>query len=79
MKEINSEKKPNFIVRLWNKLTKFCKDTVGELKKVSWTPKTELVKSTKLVIVAVLVICIAIAIVDLAFSQLINGIAGLVG
>ena len=79
MKEVNSEKKPNFIVRFWNKLTKFCKDTVGELKKVSWTPKTELAKSTKLVIVTVLAVCIAIAVVDVAFSQLINAIAGLIG
>ena len=34
------EKKPNVLVTGWKKLVKFCKDTVGELKKVVWTSKT---------------------------------------
>ncbi len=71
--------KENVFVRIWKKIKKFCKDTVSELKKVSWTPKTELFKSTKLVVVTVVVVCIAIALIDLGASWVINSLAGLIG
>lgn len=73
------EKKPNWFVRAWRWLVKFIKDTSGELKKVVWTPKTELIKSTQLVLVTVLVLCCAIALIDLGSSWLINTVAGLIG
>ena len=76
-KKVN--KKPNFFVRIWKKLCKLCKDVVGEMKKVVWTPKDELKKSTKLVLVAVVAISIAIALVDTSFSWVINSLAGLIG
>ena len=72
-------KKPNFFVRVWKKLCKLCKDVVGEMKKVVWTPKDELKKSTKLVLVTVVAIGLAIAVVDTCFSWLINSFAGLIG
>ncbi len=68
-----------FFVNIWNKIKKFSKDTVSELKKVSWTSKTELFKSTKLVVVTVLAVCIVIALIDLGASWVINSIAGLLG
>ncbi len=73
------EKKPNWFVRSWRKLCKFCKDTYGELKKVVWTPKAELWKSTKLVVITVVAICVAVALIDLGSSWLINMIAELIG
>jgi len=78
-KNIKPEKKPNWFVRMWGKLTKFLKDTKGELKNVVWTPKSELAKSTKLVIVTVLAICVVVALIDLGSSWLINAVAGLIG
>ena len=66
-------------VKIWNKIKKFAKDTVSELRKVSWTSKTELFKSTKLVVVTVLAVCIVIALIDLGASWVINSIAGLWG
>ena len=71
--------KKNVFVRIWNRIRKFFKDTVSELKKVSWTSKSDLFKSTKLVVVTVLAVCIAIALVDLGASWLINSLAKLVG
>ena len=73
------DKKPNFFVRFWRKLCKLCKDVVGEMKKVVWTPKDELKKSTKLILTAVVAIGLAIAVVDTCFSWIINSIAGLIG
>ena len=71
--------KENFFVRIWNKIKKFSKDTVSELKKVSWTSKTELFKSTKLVVITVIAVCIAIALIDLGASWVVNSLAGLIG
>ena len=72
-------KKPNVFVRFGKWVAKVAKDTTGELKKVTWTPKDEVIKSFKLVIAAVVGIGVAIAIVDLASSFIINTIAGLIG
>ena len=71
--------KQNVFVRIWNKIKKFFKDTASELKKVSWTSKTELFKSTKLVVVTVLAVCIVIALIDLGASWAINSLAELIG
>ena len=66
-------------VKFWNKVKKFTKDTVSELKKVSWTSKTELIKSTKLVVITVIAVCIAIALIDMGASWIVNSLAGLIG
>ena len=72
-------KKPIIFVRIWKKLAKLCKDVVGEMKKVVWTPKDELKKSTKLILATVVAVGVAIAVVDTSFSWVINSIAGLIG
>lgn len=73
-----AEKKPNFIVRMWRKLTKLVKDVSGEMKKVVWTSKGELKKSTKIVLITVVAFAVAIAIVDVLFFNGIEFLAGLV-
>ena len=75
----DTPKKENFFKRIWKKFVKLCKDTVGEMKKVVWTPKTELVKNTKLVILAVVIVAAAILLIDTGFSYLINTVAALIG
>ena len=75
----NVAKKENIFKRIWKRLVKLCKDTVGEMKKVTWTPKNELIKNTKLVLVTVIAIAAVIAIIDTGFAYLINWFAGLVG
>ena len=71
--------KQNVFVRVWKKIRKFFTDTVGELKKVVWLPKAELNKSTKLVVITVLAMSIAIALVDLGASWVLGALAGLIG
>ena len=75
----NVQKKENIFKRIWKKFAKLCKDTVGEMKKVVWTPKHELKKNTKLVILTVVAISVVIAIFDVACSYLITTLAGLIG
>ena len=74
-----ADKKPNAFVRIGKWFVKLTKDVIGEMKKVVWTPKDELKKSTKLVLVTVVAIGAAIAIVDFCFSWVINSLAGLIG
>ena len=74
-----NEKKPNIFVRIAKRCAKFFKDVVGEMKKVSWTSKSELYKNTKLVLVTVLAIGALIAIIDFGSSWILNSIAGLIG
>ncbi len=71
--------KPNFFVRAWKKITKFFKDTVGELKKVVWTSRSEVWKSFKLVIATVVALSALIAVIDLVSNTIIVSIAGLIG
>ena len=73
------EQKPNVLATGWKKLVKFCKDTVGELKKVVWTSKTQVWKSFQLVIATVVSVSVAIAVIDFVSSLVINAIAGLIG
>ena len=73
------EKKPNAFVKAGKKIKKFFKDVVGEMKKVVWTSKEDLKKSTKLVLITVVAVGLAIAVVDTACSLIINSLAGLIG
>ena len=74
-----ADAKPNIFVRVCKKIAKLFKDVVGEMKKVVWTPKDELKKSSKIVLVTVVAVGLAIAVVDTCFSWIINSIAGLIG
>lgn len=73
------EKKPNFFSRTWKKLCKFFKDIRSEMKKVVWTSKDEVKKSTKLVVVTVVAVAVAIALVDTFCAWVIGSFAGLIG
>lgn len=72
-------KKPNIFVRMFRSIAKFFKDLPGEMRKVTWTPKNELKKSTLLVIVTVVAVSVSISVVDTLFAFIINSIAGLIG
>ena len=75
----NKEKRPNIFVRMFRRIGKFAKDVVSEMKKVSWTSKSELYKNTKLVLATVVAVGVAIALVDFGSSWILNSIAGLIG
>ena len=78
-KEKKADKKPNVFVRMGRWIKKFLSDTRGELKKVVWTPKQELTKNSKLVIVTVAIFAVIIAAIDLLAALGINSLAGLIG
>ena len=75
-KDKKAEKKPNFFVRIGNRVKKFFKDYSSELKKVVWLSKDDVRKNSAIVIVTVVVCAIAIGIVDLISSGAIKLVAG---
>ena len=62
------KKKLNII----QKLQRFWRETVGELRKVTWPTPTEAWKMTRLVLLVMVVMSLILGLLDLAFSKLIN-------
>jgi preprotein translocase subunit SecE len=58
--------------------TAFIRDLKEELRKVTWTPKEELLFCTKIVVASTFLLGIGIYLVDLLIKGVLNGIAGLV-
>lgn len=61
---------------MFNKTTRFLKNVISEMKKVSWPTKKELVKYTITVITTVAFVAVFFMIVDFGISSLIQLILG---
>ncbi len=55
-----------------NKVAAFFKDVVEELKKVSWTTREELIDSTIIVLVSLLILAVFTGVVDWALAVIIR-------
>ncbi len=51
------------------KFFQFCKECVGELKKVTWPTRSEVLSSVKVVFVSTLVAAIILGLLDWLFTQ----------
>ncbi|MDP8263194.1 MAG: preprotein translocase subunit SecE [Candidatus Ancaeobacter aquaticus] len=60
-----------------NKVVTFLTEVVDELKKVSWTTRKELIDSTVIVIVSLLILATYIGVVDWALAGIIRKIVSL--
>jgi len=47
-----------------NKIIQFFKESFGELKKVTWPSRDEVVSSTKVVLVSTILVALALGLVD---------------
>jgi preprotein translocase subunit SecE len=57
-----------------DKIIKFFEDVTKEMKKVTWPTKPELMESTKVVIIACLVLSGFTYVIDMIINQVIKGI-----
>jgi len=64
-KKKKSAKKTNFITRWW-------RETIGELRKVSWPTPKEALSLTRIVIIVILVMSAILGLFDLGFTRLIS-------
>ncbi len=64
-KKKKTEKKANAITKWW-------RETIGELHKVTWPTPLEAWKLTKIVIVVMITMSVILGILDFAFTRLIS-------
>ena len=55
-----------------NKLIKFIKESYAELKKVIWPTTEEVMSSTKVVIISVVIIAMALGLIDIVLFRVLN-------
>ena len=75
--ETNKVKKKSDKPSLWSKIAAFGRSLKSEVKKISWSPWTEVRKNTLVVVVVIAICAVALAIVDYVFLQGITGLGKL--
>lgn len=76
MADSKTQKNDKPVVKKPNRIQKWWRETVGELRKVTWPTKEEALKMTKIVIVVVILTALFLGIVDFVFSRLIGLLLG---
>ena len=76
MADSKTQKNDKPVVKKPNKIQKWWRETVGELRKVTWPTKEEAIKMTKIVIVVVLATALFLGVVDFIFSRLVGLLLG---
>lgn len=62
------KKKLSFIQRI----QRFWRETIGELRKVTWPTPEEAWKMTRLVLIVMIIMALILGVLDFVFSQLIT-------
>jgi len=62
---------------IFQRLQRFWRETVGELRKVTWPTPQEAWKMTRLVLMVMVIMSLILGVLDFAFSQLIGFIVAL--
>ena len=66
------EKKPNIIQRTKN----WWRQTIGELRKVSWPTKEDALALTRIVLIVTVIMSAILGILDFVFSRLVGFLVG---
>ena len=67
-----NEKKEGFLKRVAHRFVKGCKDMKGEIKKVVWPSKKQIINNTIVVIACMAVTAVIIWLLDWAFISLLS-------
>ena len=67
--ETKNVKKKSDKPSLWSRIKSFARSIKSEVKKISWSPWTDVKKNTFVVVVVIVVCAVALAIVDVVFSE----------
>ncbi len=76
MADSKSNKNDKPVVQKPNKIQKWWRETVGELRKVVWPTKEEALRMTKIVTIVVLATAVFLGVVDFIFSRLVGLVLG---
>ena len=72
-----AEKKPNWFVRRWKAITKWCHELKVELKKVVWPSRKDVLHNTLVVIACVLVVGVVIWVFDALSAAIVRDLINL--
>ncbi|MBQ9978691.1 MAG: preprotein translocase subunit SecE [Clostridia bacterium] len=75
--ETKKVKKKSDKPSIWSRIAAFARSIKSEVKKISWSPWTEVRKNTLVVVVVIAVCAIGMAIVDYVFLQGITALGNL--
>ena len=64
-------------ISITQRIQRFWRETVGELRKVTWPTQPEAWKMTRLVLVVMIVMAVILGVLDFAFSKLISLVVAL--
>lgn len=73
----SAEKKPNWFVRSWKAITKWCHELRVELKKVAWPSRKDVIHNTLVVIACVLVVGVVIWVFDALSAAIVRALINL--
>ena len=62
---------------IFQRIQRFWRETIGELRKVTWPTPVEAWKMTRLTLVVMVIMALILGVLDLAFSQFISFLVAL--
>jgi len=65
----SSRQEMNFFQRFWFKIQRFIKETIGELRKVSWPSRQEAIRLTQIVIIVIFAMAIILGGLDYIYGK----------
>lgn len=78
--EKKAEKKPGKPKKqFFKRIAKFFRECKSEFKKIAWMGRKQLIHSSALVLICMLIIGIAVGLLDLGFDKGLSAIANLIG
>ncbi len=75
-KDVKVEKKPKKKVKKQNRIVKFFKDLISEIKKVVWPSRKQVLNNTGVVLMVCIISGAALFIVDSVFGLLLQLVTG---
>ena len=66
----------NALQRIWDNIREFGRETIGELRKVTWPNRQEMLRLTQIVVVVIVVMALLLGGLDYVFSELFGLIFG---
>ena len=76
-KSARSKPKGNIINRFVDSIRKYIRETIGELRKVSWPTRQEAMNLTKIVLIVISVVAVYFFVVDGLLTMLFNVLLGI--
>jgi len=64
--------KKNKKLSIFQKIQRFWRETLGELRKVTWPTPQEAWKMTRLVLIVMVIMALILGVLDMAFSRLVS-------